>query len=72
MRPRHDPLPRVPAGTPAFRRARKRNLAAWLTARIGRRGGDAQGEPGGEPVPVRPDRPLDLSGGAAAALAFDE
>lgn len=26
----------------------------------------------GDPVPVRPDRPLDLSGGAAAALEFGD
>ncbi len=29
-------------------------------------------KPGGEAVPVRPDRTLDLSGGAAAALEFDD
>ena len=27
---------------------------------------------GGEPVPVEPNRPNNLSGGAAAALEFDE
>lgn len=32
-----------------------------------RAGGGAQGEP----CPVKPDRPLTLSGGAAAALEFD-
>lgn len=73
MRPRHDPLPKVPAGSETFRRARKRNLAAWLMTRLRRPpGADRDGEPGGEPVPVGPDRPLNLSGGAAAALAFDE
>lgn len=30
-----------------------------------------QGGVDGAPVPVRPDRPLNLSGGAAAALEFD-
>ena len=29
-------------------------------------------KPGGEAVPVKPDRPLDLSGGAAAPLKFDD
>ena len=30
------------------------------------------GEPGGEPCPVEPNRPLDQSGGAAAALEFGD
>jgi len=33
---------------------------------------DARGGEAGEPVPVNPNRPLDLSGGAAAALEFDD
>lgn len=44
-------------------------LARALALR-GRRPG-SPGQPGSEPCPVTPDRPLDLSGGAAATLAFD-
>lgn len=36
------------------------------------RGPKRPGGEAGEAVPVRPDRPLDLSGGAAAALEFDD
>lgn len=36
-----------------------------------RRGSKRPGGEAGEAVPVEPNRPLDLSGGAAAALEFD-
>jgi hypothetical protein len=66
--PRHDPLPEAlkAQGVPVVV---VRAVAARLQAskrRKGRRDSD------GEPCPVRPDRPLDLSGGAAAALEFGD
>ncbi|MEH3158001.1 MAG: hypothetical protein PGN08_03190 [Sphingomonas taxi] len=61
MAPRHDP----PQG-------RVRDLfARALGLRNRRRRPGKPGEPGGESCPVEPNRPLDLSGGAAAALEFD-
>lgn len=44
-----------------------RHMLAWLKSRRHRRGRDD--EDGG--VPVEPNRPNSLSGGAAAALDFD-
>ncbi|WP_203308459.1 MULTISPECIES: hypothetical protein [Sphingomonas] len=69
MRPRHD----KPTGKPVELRlsAARLRLASEIARR--RRGGpDGRGLPGADPCPVTPDRPLDLSGGAAAALAFDD
>ena len=37
-----------------------------------RRGGKRPGGEAGETVPVEPNRPLDLTGGAAATLEFDD
>ena len=69
MRPRHDPVPKVPAGLQTARRMVEKAFLAEILRRAGRRRpGDADG---GEPCPVEPNRPLDLSGGAAAALDFD-
>jgi hypothetical protein len=68
MRPRHDP-------TSGFRRpilARAALMALVRTAVKRGRRPDARGGEAGEPVPVNPNRPLDLSGGAAAALEFDD
>lgn len=55
----------------AFARSRARgdSLFATLMLRFHKRRDD-RGE--GEPCPVTPNRPLDLSGGAAAALEFDD
>lgn len=48
----------------------ERTLVRRIAHRL-RRGKRPGGETG-EPCPVEPNRPLDLSGGAAAALEFDE
>ena len=75
MTPRHDLLPRVRAGeSPARRFSRQRLAEAIRKSLGGKRGGvnRRDREEGGEPCPVRPNRPLDLSGGAAAALEFDD
>ena len=72
MRPRHDPAPKVPAGYETARRAAERALHDHVWAKLShlrRRGDDSDG---GEPCPVEPNRPLNLSGGAAAALEFDD
>ena len=64
MRPHHDPLPgnkRPARVSVALARAAARALRP-------RRGPEGEA---GETCPVRPDRPLDRSGGAAAALPFD-
>ena len=67
VRPRHDPPPKGQAatsGVPILARLR----------RFGRKPGPkrpGKDDGGGEPCPVKPDRPLNLSGGAAAALEFD-
>ena len=65
MRPRHDPSPTTPQGPKSSLLAR----LARAAIKRGRRGGRDTGE---EPCPVEPNRPLDLSGGAAAALEFDD
>lgn len=69
--PTHDPLPSPKAGTG---RRRHSGLARTLAERIrrARRGRDGRDLEGGEGVPVTPDRPNNLSGGAAAALEFDD
>jgi len=56
--------------------AQQRRIAQWerflqRLAESLRRGPRKPGE-AGEAVPVKPDRPLDLSGGAAAALDFED
>ncbi|MDB5669028.1 MAG: hypothetical protein JWL74_1978 [Alphaproteobacteria bacterium] len=62
------PIPDIPSRRP--RRVSWHALAAALSAnRKGRRPGKAP-DAGG--VPVEPDRPLDLSGGAAAPLDFEK
>lgn len=53
-----------------LRIARERTFAWRMGDRLRRRGKRPGGE-AGEAVPVEPNRPLDLSGGAAAALEFD-
>ena len=74
MHPRHDPVPKVPAGRYAGRSFAETALMAKVMRRV-RRGPAFKGRPdvadGGEPCPVESNRPLDLSGGAAAALEFD-
>ena len=65
MRPRHDPPPRKPS----FARASAAFVRS-ITKRGPRRPRD--GDAGGDPCPVEPNRPLDLSGGAVAALEFDD
>ena len=66
------PVPDLaPRRTPAerLRRAQEKAFLQRLAERIRhRRRPDGEA---GESVPVAPDRPLDLSGGAAAALEFD-
>ncbi|TPG13642.1 hypothetical protein [Sphingomonas oligophenolica] len=52
-----------------FGRADPYRLAAVLKRRPRKRRG--KDDDGHEPCPVEPNRPLDLSGGAAAALEFD-
>jgi len=54
----------------------QRRIAKWerfmqRLAESLRRGPRKPGE-AGEAAPVKPDRPLDLSGGAAAALDFED
>lgn len=69
MTPRHD----RPTGKPVeLRLSAARLRVARESARRRRGGPDGRGLPGADPCPVTPDRPLDLSGGAAAALAFDD
>ncbi|MBI0473881.1 hypothetical protein D9601_00700 [Sphingomonas sp. MA1305] len=53
-----------------LRIARDKAFARRLADRMRRR--PPRGEAGGDPCPVTPDRPLDLSGGAAAALEFGD
>ena len=69
MRPRHDP-----PGKRGTSPARGTSLARSLVERLKRRGRRPGGSDvaDGEPCPVDPDRPLDLSGGAAAALTFED
>ena len=66
MTPRHDP-PRGRKPRPVAPHAR--SMARLIEAR--RRRGRDRPDAGGEPCPVEPNRPIDLSGGAAAALEFD-
>lgn len=47
-------------------------LSTIDSLRTGKRGPGKPERPEGETSPVRPNRPLNLSGGAAAALNFDE
>lgn len=54
-----------------LRIARERTFVRRMVGRL-RRGPRRPGGEAGEGVPVEPNRPLDLSGGAAAALEFDE
>ena len=54
-----------------LRVARDWTLAHGFAARL-RRGRKRPDGEAGETVPVEPNRPLDLSGGAAAALTFDD
>lgn len=69
MTPRHDPpRGRKPRASMAGAGSA---LARALALRGRRRRPGSPGQPGSEPCPVTPDRPLDLSGGAAATLAFD-
>ncbi|WP_308815389.1 hypothetical protein [Sphingomonas sp. GV3] len=69
MTPRHD----KPTGRPVeLRMSAARLVFARGIARRRRGGPDVRGLPGADPCPVTPDRPLDLSGGAAAALEFDD
>jgi hypothetical protein len=75
--PHHDFLPRLPRlpipphidpfGTPFLPRSTLRTLALVAMLRRGRKGKDK--DPGR--VPVEPNRPNTLSGGAAAPLEFD-
>lgn len=69
MTPRHDP----PRGrrTPLSLGASLDAVARSWALRQPRRKPRRPDAPGGEPCPVEPNRPLDLSGGAAAALDFD-
>jgi hypothetical protein len=54
-----------------LRIARDKAFVRQMNERL-RRGRKRPDDESGESVPVTPDRPLDLSGGAAAALAFDD
>ena len=54
-----------------LRLAREKTFVRRMVERL-RRGPRRPGGEPGESIPVQPDRPLDLSGGAAAALAFDD
>lgn len=47
-----------------------RLVLSSVAGRTGRKRGPGHAE--GEPCPVVPNRPLNLSGGAAAALEFDD
>lgn len=60
--PRADPLP--------LRRQRLSDILTRLGKTFGNRRRDKDRDDGG--VPVKPDRPNTLSGGAAAPLEFDE
>ena len=65
-RPRHDPvLSEVPRLSGNMRGAIERLFAA-------RRRPKSKPGATGETCPVEPNRPLNLSGGAAAALEFDD
>lgn len=46
-------------------------IAGVIADSLRRRRGKSGGLPDGAPCPVTPDRPLNLSGGAAAPLEFD-
>lgn len=65
--PSHDPVPGRSRNSGAFRIAQIRAAAERFRARRRRKPGS-----GGEAVPVEPNRPNTLSGGAAAALEFDD
>lgn len=62
--PRHDPIPRV-------LRSMKREPLYLKVVRAVRRKKNGKDD-GGLPMPVEPNRPNNLSGGAAAALEFDD
>ena len=71
--PTHDHAPRrLPAGS--VRRDRRETLLARIAqhALSRRRKRPGKDDAGGDPVPVEPNRPNNLTGGAAAALEFDE
>ena len=68
--PRHDHVPPSPAIRAAL--ARERADGRRLVARMKRRFGKRRDGGEGETCPIEPTRPLDLSGGAAAALTFDD
>lgn len=71
--PRHD----IPAPRERFAARRQRGVRQGLLERMARRflhprgRGNRRGA-GGEGVPVDPNRPNTLTGGAAASLDFDE
>lgn len=70
--PTHDLGPRrVPTGT--VRRERRDTLLARIAAHALSRKRKRPGKDGagGDSVPVEPNRPNNLTGGAAAALEFD-
>ncbi|AXJ94724.1 MULTISPECIES: hypothetical protein [unclassified Sphingomonas] len=68
MTPRHD-SPTGEAVELAWSEARGLVLRIFTARR--RRSMRRPGQPGADPCPVTPNHPLDLSGGAAAALEFD-
>ena len=63
--PRHDPVPRV-------LRSLKREPLYLKVVRAVRRKPKSGKDDGGLPMTVEPNRPNNLSGGAAAALEFDD
>ncbi|MFA5969753.1 MAG: hypothetical protein WC816_11005 [Sphingomonas sp.] len=73
-RPRADVLSMRPPFSPRLVDLRLApGLRLILSSVVGRRSGKrGPGKPEGEACPVKPDRPLNLSGGAAEALEFDE
>ena len=68
------PIPDLGPRSKAMQQLRAAQARAFMQrlAEPLRRGRKKPGGEAGEAVPVRPDRPLDLSGGAAAALEFDD
>ncbi len=77
--PRNDPLPRfgfdgvapllpIEAALAKLPPVVRLVLSSVVNRTIRKRG---SGDAAGEPCPVEPNRPLNLSGGVAAALEFD-
>lgn len=74
MVPRHDPLPRKSGAARGAKAARIAEPKWPIPPRTGKKPDPKRRtkDDGGETCPVEPNRPSNLSGGAAAALEFDD